>query len=129
MPFELGRTLLVKGAVGRRDGRARAARGSLEEALVTFQNLGARLWVLRAQAELGKIGGKAAGRPELSDGERRVAELAAVGRTNKEIAAELYVSVRGVEQHLSSVYRKLDIRSRTELAIHMLGREGAGSLA
>jgi len=58
-----------------------------------------------------------------------VAELAAVGRTNKEIAAELYVSVRGVEQHLSSVYRKLDIRSRTELAIHMLGREGAGSLA
>jgi DNA-binding CsgD family transcriptional regulator len=59
----------------------------------------------------------------LTDAERRAAALAARGRTNREIAAELELSHKTVESHLSRVYRKLNVRSRTELAARFVSRE------
>ncbi|TDD09004.1 LuxR family transcriptional regulator, partial [Saccharopolyspora terrae] len=56
-----------------------------------------------------------AGTPLLSEAERKVAELAARGQTNREIGRRLYITVSTVEQHLTRVYRKLNVRKRTEL--------------
>jgi DNA-binding CsgD family transcriptional regulator len=114
-PLERGRTFLCQGAVLRQAGRRREARQALEGALVIFEELGARLWAERARAELQRISGRAPASDELTETERRVAELAARGRTNREIAAELYMGVSTVEAHLSRVYRKLGVR-RAELA-------------
>jgi len=88
----------------------RAARDALEQALAIFEELGARLWAENVRAELRRISGRAPPSDELTVTERRVAELAAQGRTNKEIAAELYMGVSTVEAHLSHVYRKLAVR-------------------
>ena len=115
-PFERGRTLLCLGAVRRQAQQKKAAREALEQALAIFEELGARLWAEKARAELRRISGRRPPDEELTETERRVAELAAQGRTNKEIAAELFMGVSTVEAHLSRVYRKLGIRSRTELA-------------
>ncbi len=117
MPFELGRTLLVQGAIRRRAKQKRPAREALEEALAIFERLGAPLWADKARAELARIGGRRAVVGELTEAERRVATLAAAGRTNREIADTLFMSVRTVEGHLSHVYGKLGVRSRTELAL------------
>ena len=68
------------------------------------------------RAEAARISGRAPATPGLTQTERRVAERVAAGRTNKEVAAELYLSVKAVEANLSKIYRKLGIRSRTELA-------------
>jgi DNA-binding NarL/FixJ family response regulator len=115
-PLERGRTLLCLGVVRRQAQQKRAARDALEQALAMFEELGARLWAERARAELKRIGGRQRPSDELTETERRVAELAAQGRMNKEIAAELYMGVSTVEAHLSRVYRTLGVRSRTELA-------------
>jgi len=117
MPFERGRTLLVLGSVHRRATRKRAAREALTEPLQVFEHLGAVLWADKARVELGSIGGRAATAGELTPMENRVAHLAAAGRTNREIAETLFLSVRTVETHLTHVYRKLGVRSRTELAL------------
>jgi DNA-binding CsgD family transcriptional regulator len=115
-PFEHGRTLLALGLVHRQANHKRAAREALEQAVGVFEELGAPLWAEKARAELRRISGRAAAPDELTESERRVAELAAVGRSNKEIAAELYMGLSTVEAHLSRVYRKLGVRSRAELA-------------
>jgi DNA-binding CsgD family transcriptional regulator len=115
LPFERARTLLVSGEVRRRSKQKRAAREALEEALALFDQVGAPLWAAKARAELARIGGRVA-IGGLTATERRVAELVAKGHSNKEVAAELFVSVRAVEANLSKVYAKLDVRSRTELA-------------
>ena len=94
----------------------KAAREALKQALAIFEELGARLWADKVRAELRRISGRAPASDELTETERRVAELAAQGRTNKEIAAQLFMGVSTAEAHLSHVYRKLAIRSRTELA-------------
>jgi len=115
MPFERARTTLARGAVLRRAGHRRAARAEFSAALATFDGLGAHAWAARATHELGRIGGRTSDGLRLTLSERTVAELAAAGHANREIAAELVVSVRTVESQLSAVYRKLDIRSRSQL--------------
>jgi DNA-binding CsgD family transcriptional regulator len=115
-PFDRARTLLCLGAVRLKEQQRRPAREALEQALAIFEELGARPWAEKAQRELRRISGRRTAGEELTATEVRVAELAARGRSNREIAAELYVARSTVEMHLSSVYRKLGIRSRTELA-------------
>ena len=70
----------------------------------------------RTEAELGRVGGRVASGDGLTATEQRVAALVAEGRTNREVAAELVVSVRAVEANLTRVYAKLGVRSRAELA-------------
>ena len=115
VPFERARTLIVFGTLHRRAKHKAAARAALEEAVEILGGMGARLWAERARAELGRIGGRARA-DGLTPTEQRVAELVADGRSNKEVAAELFVSVRTVEANLTRVYAKLGVRSRTELA-------------
>jgi DNA-binding CsgD family transcriptional regulator len=115
VPFERARTLIVLGTLHRRAKHKAAARAALEEASEILDGMGARLWAKRARAELGRIGGRAAANG-LTPTEQRVADLVAEGRSNKEVAGELFVSVRTVEANLTRVYAKLGIRSRTELA-------------
>jgi DNA-binding CsgD family transcriptional regulator len=126
VPFEQARTLLCSGEAMRRDRRAVAARAPLHEALGLFESLGARPWAARASAELAASGVKDQratewvgihnGLQELSPQELQVARIAGRGQNNAEVAAALFVSRKTVEAHLTRVYRKLGIRSRTELA-------------
>jgi DNA-binding CsgD family transcriptional regulator len=115
-PFERGRALLVLGLVSRRAKRRRAAREALEGAVSVFDTLPAPLWAQRARAELERIGGRRGPAGELTPSERRVADLVLAGRTNREIATELFITVHTVEKTLTRAYRKLGVRSRTELA-------------
>ncbi len=115
-PFEHARTLLALGATQRRAKRRAAARATLEQALGIFERLGAPLWAEKTRAELARIGGRAPSRGELTESERRVAALVAEGRTNREVAAALFLGERTVASHLSHIYAKLGVRSRTELA-------------
>jgi len=116
-PFDVARTQLELGAVQRRARQWRAAREALDEAERGFADLGAQGWPERARAEAARVGGRrSADRDELTESERQIAELAAGGRSNREIAGELFVSARTVEAALTRAYRKLGVRSRTELA-------------
>jgi DNA-binding CsgD family transcriptional regulator len=117
LPLELGRTLLEKGSLERRAKRKTAAKYTLEQGLQILEPLGAALWVKRARDELGRIGLRPAVVTEgLTPAQERVAELAASGSTNQEIAQTLYMSARTVESHLTKIYRELGIRSRAQLA-------------
>jgi DNA-binding CsgD family transcriptional regulator len=124
-PFEVGRTLLELGSVRRRLGRKRAARATLQEAVDVLAGLGAERWAARARREAGRIGGRTATMHELTATETEIARLVGVGRTNKEIAAALHLSVKTVEWNLTRLYRKLGVGSRTELAI---GRQPDGKV-
>lgn len=125
-PFEHARTLLVLGTVQRRAKQRRAARESLAAALSIFQDLGASLWAEKARAESGRIAGRTTADGRLTASERRVAELVAEGRSNKDVAAELFVSAKTVDYHLGRIYEKLDVHSRAELA-HRLPQLAEGS--
>jgi DNA-binding CsgD family transcriptional regulator len=114
-PFGRARALLGLGVTRRRARQKRAAREAIETALAAFEELGAATWTEKARAELGRIGGRTRAHG-LSPAERRVAELVAEGRTNREVAAALVLGERTVETHLTHVYAKLGVRSRTELA-------------
>ena len=117
LPLELGRTLLEKGSLERRAKRKTAAKDTLEQALQILGPLDAALWTARARDELGRIGLRRAVVTEgLTPAQQRVAELAAGGATNREIAQTLYMSERTVEAHLTKSYRELGIRSRAQLA-------------
>jgi DNA-binding CsgD family transcriptional regulator len=122
MPIELGRTLLVKGVLERRERRRGDAKRSFEQALEIFESAGARLWAERGRAELERVGLRRSSGDELTEAERRVAELAATGLTNREVAAALYMSPKTVGANLTRIYRKLGIKSRAELGAHMGGR-------
>jgi DNA-binding CsgD family transcriptional regulator len=118
--FDESRTLLALGRAQRRLRKWGAARSALERAAVAFDEIGADGWAERARSELARVGGR---RPqaegELTPTERRTAELAAQGLSNKQIAGTLFVSVHTVEVHLSHAYAKLGIRSRAQLARHL----------
>ena len=124
LPLEIGRTLLEKGSIERRAKRKTAAKQTLEQALAVLEPLDAAIWVARAQDELGRIGLR---RAVVSDGltsaQERVAELAATGATNREIAQTLHMSSRTVESHLTKIYSELKIRSRAQLATALAGRD------
>jgi DNA-binding CsgD family transcriptional regulator len=121
MPFERARTLLVLGQVQRRRRQKRAAAATLAQAAQVFGELGAPLWAGRARAELERVAVSPAGGTELTPAERRVAELAATGLTNREVAGALFISPKTVEANLARVYHKLGIRSRAELGQRMAG--------
>jgi DNA-binding CsgD family transcriptional regulator len=113
--FGRARALLALGMILRRARQKRAARDAIGAALAELEDLGAATWVERARDELGRIGGRT--REEgLTAAERRVAALVAAGRTNREVADQLFLGERTVAGHLTRVYAKLGVRSRTELA-------------
>lgn len=114
-PFQHARTLLALGVTQRRAKQRRAARQTLEQALEIFERLGAPLWAARCRDELARIGGRTSSAGELTEGERRVVEAVVSGRRNREVAADLFLSEHTVETVLSRAYRKLGVRSRTEL--------------
>ena len=118
-PLQRARTLLVLGVVQRRLKQRAAARATVTEAIGIFDGIGAPLWAARARAELARISGRAAGATNLTVTERRVAELVARGMSNREVAAELFVTVRAVESTLTKAYAKLGIQSRTHLAARL----------
>ena len=115
-PFQHARTLLALGRTQRRAKRRGAARATLTDALERFEGVGAPLWAEQARAELARLGGRSPSAGELTESESRIAELVAEGRTNREVAAALFLEVHSVETALTRVYRKLGVRSRAELA-------------
>jgi DNA-binding CsgD family transcriptional regulator len=116
------------GAALRRSNRRADARDPLRRALDLAEACGAPPLVERARQELRAAGGRprrarSSGADGLTASERRTAAMAADGLSNPEIAQALFVTKKTVESHLGSAYRKLGIRSRTELAA-ALGRDG-----
>ena len=109
--------------------RRREARATLEEALAVFERIGAALWAERARAELKRISGRAATPGALTPAEERVAALVAEGKTNREVAAALFLSDRTVEGHLSRIFGKLGIRHRTEIASALAPASNTGDRA
>ena len=117
--MEVARTNLVAGQIERRRRRKRAAADNLSRALEFFEHAGARLWAERARAELERVGLRHIPPDELTPTEQRVAVLAASGLTNREVAAQLFLSPKTVEANLVRIYRKLGIRSRAELGARL----------
>ena len=129
MPFELGRTLLVKGMIERRSRQKSTARATLGQALGIFEDLGAPLWADKARRELSKIAVRAPA-DGLTGAERRIATLISQGRTNRQVAAALFITENTVQTHVRHIFRKLGVRSRTELAAHFLtSLAGAATVA
>jgi DNA-binding CsgD family transcriptional regulator len=116
LPFQHARTLLALGTAQRQAVQRRKARSTLEASRDSFARLGAALWERRAQDALDRVGGRAPAVDGLTPTELRVANLVVEGHTNREVAAALVVTQRTVETHLTHIYRKLGVRSRTELA-------------
>jgi len=119
--LEHARALVELGAVLRRSNSRSEARQLLRDGVELAQRCGATALVERANDELAATGAHRrtvllSGLDELTASERRVAHLAAEDLSNKEIAQALFVTVKTVEQHLSRVYRKLDLSSRRQLA-------------
>jgi DNA-binding CsgD family transcriptional regulator len=127
MPFERARTQLLVGQLYRRARQKDAAAVALREALQTFETMGTPLWAERARVELDRVDVGPRQTTALTPSERRVAELAASGMINRDVAAALFISPKTVEANLSRVYHKLGIRSRAELARHIGEPEGRGT--
>jgi DNA-binding CsgD family transcriptional regulator len=126
--FERARTLLCFGEQLRRRGRRRDSREHLAAALEAFELNGAAPWAERARMELRASGRtlrrrEPATREQLTPQELQLARLVSEGKTNREIAAILFVSPKTVEFHLTRIYRKLEIHSRSELVRRMIAGE------
>jgi DNA-binding CsgD family transcriptional regulator len=115
-PFELSRTSLVAGEIERRMKQKSSARELLNASVAGFDRIGARVWAAKARRALTRIGGRPPAPSDLSPSEEQVALLVADGRSNREVAASLFVSVHTVEANLKRIYRKLGVRSRVQLA-------------
>jgi DNA-binding CsgD family transcriptional regulator len=130
-PFEEARTLLCLGERLRRARRRADARVHLRAALDAFEGLGAVDWAATARGELGVTGETAAPRSgprsdALTPQELQVALMVASGATNREAGARLFLSAKTIEAHLGRIYRKVGVRSRTELAA-LVAHEGLGA--
>lgn len=119
MPFERARSLLAKGRIHRRRKEKRLADDALREAVVAFESLGAPLWADQARAELARVGRRPRAADELTETERRVADLAASGLTSRQIGEIAFLSPKTVGNVLGRVYEKLGIHSRAELGARM----------
>jgi len=126
-PLDQGRARLVAGEALRRLGERRRAADKLEAAKAIFTDLGAAIWAAHAGKELRRASPRPRRDGELTNAERRVAALVASGKTNREVASQLFTTITTVEAHLTRIYRKLDLRSRTELARRVA--DGTVSLA
>ncbi len=118
---ELARTQLLYGEWLRREGRRNDARSHVRAAYYMFTEMGAEAFAERARRELVATGETirvrtVGARDKFTAQEAQIARLAAEGRTNPEIGAELFLSPRTVEWHLRKVFAKLDIGSRRELS-------------
>jgi DNA-binding CsgD family transcriptional regulator len=118
--FEEARTLLAYGSALRRAKQRRQGRERLGQAQATFEELGTPLWAKKARTEMSRLGGRSPGSGKLTPSEFQIAELVAAGRSNKEVAAALFLTPKTVETKLSRMYAKLGIHSRGELANRML---------
>ncbi|MFI6316948.1 ATP-binding protein [Nonomuraea sp. NPDC050556] len=128
-PYDHARTTLLYAEWLRRHRQRTRARTHLAEALTAFEQLGARAWAERARAELAVLGDRPVAQPQhrdplarLTAQERQVVRLAAAGLSNRDIAAQLFLSPRTVGHHLYRAYPKLGITKRMELA-EFLGPE------
>jgi DNA-binding CsgD family transcriptional regulator len=122
LPLERARMRLALGRVLRRARRKRAAHDVLGASHDEFLRLDAPVFAAAARAELARVGLRPAAPDSLTDSEQRVAELAALGLRNQEIAGRVYASTKTVEATLGRCYRKLGVRSRTELAAALAER-------
>jgi DNA-binding CsgD family transcriptional regulator/KaiC/GvpD/RAD55 family RecA-like ATPase len=118
MPFERARTQLLLGQLQRRQRQKISATATLTEALQAFTGMGNPLWADRARVELTRTKVAPTHDHKLTPSERQVAELAASGMTNRDVATALFISPKTVEANLARVYRKLGIKSRAELGRH-----------
>ena len=128
MPFERARTQLAFGRRLHRACRRAAARQQLRAALGGFERLHADAWAGQAEAELRAAGGRH--RPPQDDRaltpqELRVAAAVQRGASNRDIAADLFLSPKTVEFHLRQIFRKLDVRSRTQLVAALADKDTA----
>ena len=120
LPVAAARARLVLGELLRRDRQPRAAREHLRAALDTFRSAGAAVWAERAAAELRASGDgvqtqEVDGLASLTAQELQIARYVSQGASNKDIAAQLFLSPRTVEYHLYKAYPKLGVTSRTQL--------------
>jgi len=116
--FERARTLLSLGIVERRTKQWASARATLQESQDVFESIGGELWAEKARAELGRLG-LSSSDEGLSPTEQRIASLVFEGKSNREMAQALNLSVKTVESNLTRIYRKLGLRSRAQLAGHV----------
>lgn len=129
LPFPVARSRVCYGERLRRAGQRVDARGQLTPGLDIFERLGARCWAERAETELRATGQRLrrrepTDREELTPQELQIALSVADGKTNKEVAAALFLSPKTIEAHLGRIYRKLGITSRGQL-IRALSRDEA----
>ena len=113
--LDAARARLLHGRALRRTGQRRASAEVLDAACRQFAAMAAAPWRALAEAELARVAPQRTS-ADLTPTEARIAELVVLGRRNREIAGELFVSVATVEAHLTRIYRKVHVRSRTELA-------------
>jgi DNA-binding CsgD family transcriptional regulator len=130
-PFDTARTQLSFGGFLRRQRRRGDAREHLRQAVDTFERLGAEPWAERAHVELRATGETARKRDpstvsQLTPQETQIARLVGEGLSNKDVAAQLFLSPRTVEYHLAKVFAKLDITSRAELIRRRASLEPVG---
>jgi DNA-binding CsgD family transcriptional regulator len=129
MPIELGRTLLALGRLHRRRQERHRAQECLARAAAVFDTSGAPGWAAVTATELGRARGRRGSQAQLTPTERQICDLAASGLRNSEIAARLFLSGKTVEANLSRAYRKLGVRSRTELAGQLAAAKDAARSA